>query len=610
MASIQRHGAKWRVQVYADGKRDSKVFPTKQEASQWALAREAELTGRKLPDRSFADAMKDYARKVSPERAGGHWEAIRLKALQEHSIARRKLAGLGSDDFAKWRDDRLRDRKPGTVAREMNLMRAVLEVARRDWGWLKANPMTDVRWPKAPKGRARRISEDEIAAVVAAFGVAPLKADTATQRVGLAFLFAIETAMRSGEILSMRWPDVHLRSRYVHLPRTKNGDARDVPLSTRAVAILQTLPHGEGPVFGVEDRIRDALWRKYRPAHLADLHFHDTRAEAIWRLSKKLDVLQLAQVPPLRSLLIKGDVRQRSGDERAASSFYGTALKVAAQLASVPDDLKSELARAEVIASENAQRYRERLETRLAAVPQSDRFRESLALMFGDKQVYYQQPSAYYFPRLPQIQFYDPAQFAWAGAIEAASDDILAELRSVLGDEALFEPYLQPTAERPNDDFHGMLGNPDWSTLHLFRDGQPVAGAVERCPRTYEVLQAAPLCRITTRAPSILFSLLKAGARIPPHHGMLNTRLICHIPLVVPPNCALRVGSETRCWTEGELLIFDDSFEHEAWNRSGSNRIVLIFEIWRPEISLEERAELTALFEAIDLFPVGGASDS
>lgn len=297
MASIQKHGTRWRVQVYAHGTRDSKILQTKQEAAQWALQREAELTGKKLPDKSWGDAMKRYALEVAPSHRGGRWEQVRLKALQNDPMARRKLGGLAGNDFADWRDARLKLRMPGTVAREMNLMRSVLESARRDWHWIKINPMTDVRWPTTPKGRARRITPDEVKAVEAAFGVGKkLPSETATQRIGLAFLFALETAMRSGEIVALRWPDVHLAERYVVLPETKNGDRREVPLSKRAVQILEALPHGDGPVFALDGATRDVMWRKLRPKEVADLHFHDTRGEAIWRLSKKLDVLQLARV--------------------------------------------------------------------------------------------------------------------------------------------------------------------------------------------------------------------------------------------------------------------------------------------------------------------------
>lgn len=295
MASIQPHGTGYRVQVYVAGKRESKVFATKKAAAGWALSREAELTGKALPDRSMSEAMDRYAREVAPGRDGGHWEVVRLKALARHPIARRKLANLAGADLADWRDERLKHVKPATVAREMTLLRGVFEIARRDWQWIRANPLTDVRWPQEPKGRARRVQPDEIAAVVKAFGVETLAGETATQRVGLAFLLAIETAMRSGEMLSLLPGDLHLSARFVRLRKTKNGDQRDVALTSRAVEIIKALPKTDGPIFQLDPKMRDALWRKYRPKAIKDLHFHDTRSEAIWRLSKKFDVLQLAR---------------------------------------------------------------------------------------------------------------------------------------------------------------------------------------------------------------------------------------------------------------------------------------------------------------------------
>lgn len=301
MASIQRNGAKWRAQVHVLGVRDSDTFPTRQEAARWALEREAELSGKKLPDKTLGEAMVRYSRDVTPGRGGEHWERIRLAALKKYPIANRRLAALAGNDFADWRDARLAQVRPATVAREMNLLRAVLEVARRDWHWIQANPMKDVRWPETPKGRARRIAPEEERDITKAFGVDKrLVADTQTQRVGLMFLLALETAMRSGEMVAMDLPNIHLKASYVHLPETKNGDARDVALSTRAKEILKALidalPDGEARVFRIDNKNRDALWRKVRPQKHKSVHFHDTRGEAIWRLSKKLDVLQLARM--------------------------------------------------------------------------------------------------------------------------------------------------------------------------------------------------------------------------------------------------------------------------------------------------------------------------
>lgn len=309
MASIKQNGSKWRVQVYVKGVRDSETFATRKEAATWALEREAELRGAKLPDKTFGDAMKRYAKEVAPSREGERWERVRLTALGRSRLAQRRLEALAGNDFADWRDERLTKVKPATVAREMNLIRAVLEVCRRDWKWIRANPITDVRWPRSPKGRARRISEDEAAALASVFGVwDKLRADTQTQRVGLAFLFAMETAMRSGEICALTWPNINLKDQFVHLPKTKNGEARDVPLTKRAVEILKVLPRGFGPAFALTDDLRDALFRKMRAkTPHKDIHFHDTRGEAIWRLSKKLDVMQLARVvghQDLKSLMI------------------------------------------------------------------------------------------------------------------------------------------------------------------------------------------------------------------------------------------------------------------------------------------------------------------
>lgn len=306
MASIYRHGKGWRAQVYVNGVRESDTFRTKQEAAAWALAREAELSGARLPDKTVGDAMTRFAEDVAPSRRGGRWEAIRLKSLGLDTLAGRPLAKLTGPDIATWRDARLLEVAPATVAREMALIRTVLETARKDWGWLRDKPMAEVRVPRSPTSRKRRISQDEIDRVTLACGLDADKADTALNRTGLAFLFALETAMRAGEILGLQWADIGEKS--VTLPRTKNGDTRKVPLSPRAREILAVLPRGDSPAFDLHAGTRDALWRKaVKAAEIPDLHFHDSRAEAIWRLSKKLEVLELARVighRDIRSLMI------------------------------------------------------------------------------------------------------------------------------------------------------------------------------------------------------------------------------------------------------------------------------------------------------------------
>lgn len=280
-----------------DGRRASKVFDTKRQALAWAQEQEAQLTGAKLPDKTFAEACKTFRLKSSEPREAAK-ECIRLLRFErEDAICKRRLLALSQEDFIRWRDERLEQVKPASVAREMNLLRSVLEFCRKELRWLKTNPMDGVTWPKCPKGRARGIEQWEIDAIAGALSVGDqLRADTVTQRVGLAFLFAIETAMRSGEILALRWQDIRKAERYVTIRKSKNGDSREVPLSSRAVQILDALPVSFGPAFDLEDSQRDALYRKMRPESCRTVHFHDTRSEAISRLSKRLDVLELARV--------------------------------------------------------------------------------------------------------------------------------------------------------------------------------------------------------------------------------------------------------------------------------------------------------------------------
>src|SRR5258708_7733125 len=147
-----------------------------------------------------------------------------------------------------------------------------------------------------------------------------------------------------------------------------------------------------------------------------------------------------------------------------------------------------------------------------------------------------------------------------------------------------------------------MLNSPEWSAFYLWKNGAIVPENAARCPKPLSAVADVPLARVRNRSPSILFSLLRPGARIPPHTGEVNTRLICHLPLIVPPNCSFRVGNDTRVTVEGRAWVFDDTIEHEAWNGSDRTRVILLFEIWRPELTVEERGLVSAMFEAIDAY--------
>jgi aspartate beta-hydroxylase len=307
------------------------------------------------------------------------------------------------------------------------------------------------------------------------------------------------------------------------------------------------------------------------------------------------------------ALIAKGDLYARAGDLPSATSYFHAVLKLGAAMPSPPAELRQEMQRIDALCKRFEQEYEAHL---LAAVtkagagePGSERFTQAIDLLLGKRQIYFQQPKHFFFPELPQIQFYDRRMFPWAPSLESKTDAIRAELRAVLAAGApSFEPYVQPEADRPNFNTKGLLNNADWSACYLIRNGTEVAEMATRCPLTMAALREIPLCRIEGRTPSVIFSALRPGARIPPHNGYTNIRLICHLPLIVPGNCALRVGNETRPPREGELVVFDDSIEHEAWNNSNELRVILLFDIWRPELSLRERAQVAATLECIDRF--------
>jgi hypothetical protein len=318
-----------------------------------------------------------------------------------------------------------------------------------------------------------------------------------------------------------------------------------------------------------------------------------------------LDKVLAEQPRNLGALIMKGDCRRRAGDTRAATTFYAAAVNAAPGAGQISPILAAELRRAESLIKEADGSFEQQLDSHLARAgfgpaAQSPRFRAALDILAGRKEVYLQQPSSFYFPGLPQIQFYERAEFPWLAEIEAAAPAMRAELEAILAGGDGFEPYVKRNPGRPQPANH-LFEDPSWSACWLLQNGEATAQAA-RCPKTLAALARAPMPRIAGRSPMALFSLLRPGTHIKPHHGLLNTRLICHVPLIAPAGCRLRVGNETRTWEEGRALIFDDSIEHEAWNDGGETRVVLLFEIWRPEIAEDERRALTAMFEAITAY--------
>ncbi len=324
----------------------------------------------------------------------------------------------------------------------------------------------------------------------------------------------------------------------------------------------------------------------------------------------RADALLATNSVDLRGLILKGDALAGLGDPRSASTFYSSALRHAGGQSSPSADLIADLRRAQQAVQAQSRAFEAHLSDSLSGAgfdqtTSSDRFTLSLDLMAGRKQLYQQEPRVYLFPGLPQVQFQPRETLPWLTAVEQATSDIRAELEA-LTEPGLFRPYVEPRADRPNTDAAGMASNPDWSALFLWKDGAEQPDIARRCPRTLEALADVPLCRIEGRTPSILFSRLTPGARIPPHHGLINTRLICHLPLIAPPGNRFRVGNDLREWREGQAWAFDDTIEHEARNDSGLDRTVLIFDVWKPELTAEERDLVAALFTAIDGYGAGG----
>lgn len=303
------------------------------------------------------------------------------------------------------------------------------------------------------------------------------------------------------------------------------------------------------------------------------------------------------------ALVMMAETLTRDGDDRAAIGWYTRALDSATLYPQLPPDLVQRLRRAEAEVAAIQGRFAATMQRALAdaGVDQAaagDRFGEALAILTGAARPFVQEPTNFYFPGLPQRAFYDPAEFAWVPALEAAMPAIRAEAEAVLADRAGVAPYVEAPPDRPAK-AHSLMNDPRWSAFHLFRNGQPLDANASRCPATMAALANVPLSHVAGRSPMALFSILAPGTHIKPHNGMLNTRLICHLPLIVPPDCRLRVGNHTKTVEAGKMLIFDDSIEHEAWNDSDDVRVVLIFEIWRPELTEPERAGLTALFESV-----------
>lgn len=304
MATIEKTPTGWRVRVRKAGVSKSASFRTKAEAQAWAAEQEHEAVSVKrggLPKKTLGELFTRYREEVTPTKRGARWEMLRLRLLErEWGESEKLLTDITSNDVAALQRKRGESISPASVIREMNIVKAMLSNAVSPWGWLHESPAKGVKPPPEPEHRTRRISQAEIEAILQAAGYDDaVPVASPMDEVMVAFLLAIETAMRSGEILAITRQAYDRERRIVHIPRSKNGAARDVPLSSRAVQLLDKLPGSGDRLFSISDESRDVLFRKVRKrSGVEDLHFHDTRREGTSRLAKVkgMDVLTLARI--------------------------------------------------------------------------------------------------------------------------------------------------------------------------------------------------------------------------------------------------------------------------------------------------------------------------
>jgi len=304
MASFLKVNGLWRAQVCVNRKRRSKSFATKAKAQAWAEIEEKLLAGTADETTSLGQVFQRYSDEVSVGKDGKKFEQTRIKHfIETYRLASRPIGEVTDLHWIGWRDDRLKQVQGSTVTREINLWSAIYTHAMKEWHIVKINPFASVSRPPKPPPRKQRVRDGDLEAILKALDYRGT-GRSIHDRIAMALLFSIETAMRSGEVCSAVWGDL-TSPKVLHLPKTKNGDERDVPLSTKAREILAVLkPLGLGDkIFGLNAGTRDTYFRKALvTAGLSHIHYHDSRREATTRLAKKVPVEMLAKITGHRDI--------------------------------------------------------------------------------------------------------------------------------------------------------------------------------------------------------------------------------------------------------------------------------------------------------------------
>jgi aspartate beta-hydroxylase len=309
----------------------------------------------------------------------------------------------------------------------------------------------------------------------------------------------------------------------------------------------------------------------------------------------------------LMALIRLAELHERRGEMAEATTRWAGVATLSAEHVSAGPELRAIFDHARSFMMQRKQQLADALacglEPDLERASSRDRRRVSAAMdvMLGRRRVFANECFGMHYPFLPADEYFDREHFPWLGDLEAQTDVIRAELVELLdSSDAGLSPYVAMPPGTPQNKWTELNNSAAWSALHLWKDGERVEEACVRAPKTAKIVEGLPLAGIPGRAPTVFFSILQAGKHIPPHTGVTNTRAIIHLPLVVPGDCAFRVGGETREWREGEAFAFDDTIEHEAWNKSSRDRAVLILDCWNPHLSEHEREMICRMFSVAD----------
>ena len=301
------------------------------------------------------------------------------------------------------------------------------------------------------------------------------------------------------------------------------------------------------------------------------------------------------------ALLARAFLLEGAGDSRAGEAFGNAVAQTPADDA-IPPSMRAAVDRAR----DHSTQYRAALEAKLQQCigePAGSHGRARLDRFVSNHarrtRIFHQQPSHFHFPGLPEVEFHDRAEFPGLADLEGEWTAIRAEFEALLAAEAAdMVPYIQYPDQVPLRQWQTLNNSRDWAAIHLIQNGRTNDAHAGHCPLTMAALSRLPQPDVPGASPNAMFSMLAPRTRIPAHTGVANTRLVCHLPLIVPPGCGFRVGETVREWREGEAFVFDDTIEHEAWNDSDQMRVVLIFDVWAPALSEAERAAVAAIIPA------------